>query len=541
MVRGSACAALAVALALSFPFRAGSLAFDVGMFVVWIVPICLVALCRDLSSQRAFVLVTLAATLGYAGVLYWIYVVVHVHGHASSGVALLAVGALALYCGVHVGAVGAAAAYALRRGLWAVLVVPSAWVAAEHLRTFDLFSGFPWGFLGYALYEPEPARRLASVAGVYGLTFLVVAVGTAIGLGGRSRVGGLALLGILALATVAFPEEEPAVGAMRVGIVQANIPQGTKWDPANARAAFDAHLAVSREVAADGVDLVVWPEASVPVFLEIEPEYREAVSELARETSTALLLGGMAAERESGSREVRFFNSVFAVEPDGRFVDRYDKSLLVPFGEYVPLRSLLGFLSGIATGIASGDVTAGPGPRTLVSSGFSGSPVLAPLICYEVIYPELVREAVLAGAEVLINVTNDAWYGRTSAPRQFLSIAAMRSAEHGRPMVRAANTGISALVDRDGRIRATTPIFERRGLVGSLAPASGGFTLYTRFGQWVVWASWTILALAGGRQLVRNQRRRTGDGGSAPSTPGEGVGVAEVSLTSKRSVDGSRS
>jgi apolipoprotein N-acyltransferase len=281
------------------------------------------------------------------------------------------------------------------------------------------------------------------------------------------------------------------------------------------------------------LDLVVWPEASVPVFLQYEPGYRDAVSELARDGGVVLLAGGVAVDRQGQGRDLRFHNSVFALDPQGRFVDRYDKSRLVPFGEYVPFRTLLGFLSGLATGIASGDITPGERPRALRVEGLDPDHALAPLICYEVIYPGLVREAVRAGTDVLVNVTNDAWYGRTSAPHQFLNIAAMRAAEHGLPMVRAANTGVSAIVDARGAIRAATPIFERHVLRSPLPRGRRGGTPYTRFGDWVVWISWGILAYAGGRRVVgRGQRRDPRNGGSAPRPPGEGGGASEASLTS---------
>jgi apolipoprotein N-acyltransferase len=266
------------------------------------------------------------------------------------------------------------------------------------------------------------------------------------------------------------------------------------------------------------------------------------VSELAREQEVALIVGGLAFERTGSRDDVSFHNSVFAVDPSGRFVERYDKSRLVPFGEYVPLRPLLGFLSGLATGIASGDITPGPGPRALALDSLGSRHALAPLICYEVIYPDLVREAVGAGARVLVNVTNDAWYGRTSAPHQFLEIAAMRAAEHGLPMVRAANTGISAVVDATGAVRAATPIFERRVLREEVPPGGKRRTPYTRLGDWVVWASWGMLAYAGGRGLVgRGGRRDPRDGRAAPRSAEAGGGAPEASLTSTPSAGASRS
>ena len=543
--RAGLAAAFVLLLPLAFPFRAGEFRFDVGAGAGWLVPMAFVGMLRGLGPRRAFLWGTGAATLGYAAVLYWIYVVVHVHGHAPPVIAVLAVFVLALYVGLHLGVAGAIAAWgAPSAGRLAPFVLASAWTVGEQLRTFDLFSGFPWAFLGYSLHSLVPARTAAAVFGVYGLTFLLVLTATLVWTRGRARVVGLPLVAAGFLAAALWggagrePEDPPSV---RVGIVQGNIPQAEKWDPDRAEAAFAAHVALSREVAREGARVIVWPEASVPVLLEVESGYRERLATLARETGATLLVGGLAVDPVERSRELRFHNSVFVIGPGGEFAHRYDKSRLVPFGEYVPLRPLFGFLSGLATGLASGDISPGPGPRTVSVAGLGAQHALAPLICYEVIYPGLVRRAVHAGARVLVNVTNDAWYGRTSAPDQFLAIATMRAAENGIPMIRAANTGISALVDAWGAVRSATPIFERRTLVGPLPGARRGTTPYAAGGNWIVWLGWGILGIAGGRALVGRQGRSSRDGGATPDPSGAGGRAAEASLTSKPSEGGSRS
>jgi apolipoprotein N-acyltransferase len=542
--RGALAAALVLLLPLAFPFRVGEFKIDAGLFFGWLVPVVFVGMVRGLTPRRAFLWGTASATLGYAAVLYWIYVVVHVHGHAAPVIAVLAVFGLALYVGIHLGLAAAFAAWALpTAGRLGAFLLASAWVVMEQLRTFDVASGFPWAFLGYSLHAFPAARELASAVGVYGLSFLLVLAATLVWTRGPARTVGLPALASLVVvgALASALGEDPAETGIGVGIVQGNIPQAEKWDPDRAQSAFDAHLDLSREAAGEGVQLVVWPEASVPVFLEVEPSYGEKIGALARQTEAVLLIGGLGVDRVPGEREVAFHNSVFVVGPSGEPLDRYDKSRLVPFGEYVPFRRLLGFLSGLATGIASGDITPGIGPRAVAVPGLGAEHALAPLICYEVIYPELVRRAVRAGARVLVNMTNDAWYGRTSAPDQFLAIATMRAAENGVPMVRAANTGISALVDARGAVQAETPIFERRTLVGSLPGAFAGATLYSSIGNWIVWLSWGILLLAGGKALVGRQRRSPGNGGSAPHASGTGGGASEASLTSTPNGSESRS
>ncbi len=506
-------AALAFALLLvaAFPFRAGDLRFDLGALAGWVALLPLAWLIDGLRPLRAAVWAGASATLGFCGVLFWIFVVVHDAGQAPVWVGLAAVAGLSAVCGAHVG-LAAFAARALEpapghwagRASWCVL--PAAWVAAEHLRSIGLLGGFPWALLGYAVHDDGPARVLASLVGVYGLSFLLAS--TAVLLYRRRPVHALAVVAIAHMLGLALGLRASGdTPELRVAVVQANIPQGEKWDPGRASAAFDRHLYLSGLAAASrDLDLIVWPETAVPILLENDAAAREQLAALARGTGAALVIGGVGIENDG--RSLRFYNSAFAVNAEGVIVDRYDKSVLVPFGEYVPMRPLLGFLSALATGMAGEtDVSAGPGPRTLKGlAALDSDHAAAVLICYEVIYPSVVRGAVRKGARLLLNVTNDAWYGRTSAPHQFLAISAMRSAEHGIPMLRAANTGVSAVVDAQGRVSRQTEIFEGTVFVASVPGALKGMSPYTRFGDWVVWASWGWLAiLAVLRAIARTQ------------------------------------
>ena len=533
-------AAFSLALPLAFPFRAGDLRFDLGMALGWIALIPFALMLRGLRPRAAFVWGACSGTAGFVGILFWLYVVVRVFGHAPVVVGLGAILLLSAYCGVHLGLAAALCAKLEPAAGWAAaLVLPASWVVAEHLRSFDLFGGFPWAYLGYSAHTNGPILQLAALGGVYGLSFLLATFASLVS---RRRISAaFALLALSHAAGVGLRLASPDADAgsrppLRAALVQANIPQDQKWAPESAREAFELHLETARLAAKTGpLDLILWPETSAPFLLEIEQTARDELAALARETQAAVVLGGMGIERGQG-RDVRFYNSVFAVAPDGRFVDRYDKSKLVPFGEYVPLRAALGFLSGIATGLAPVDVTPGPGARPLDGLGvLSGDHAVAPLICYEVIYPKQVRQAVQRGARVLLNVTNDAWYGRTSAPHQFLAIAATRSAEHGVPMLRAANTGVSAVVDSGGWVREQTEIFEQSALAAVVPAARASTTFYTRAGDWVVWVSWAFLLVIGGRAVARDRSRRSRDSGTAVRPGGPIRRAAEASLTSTRS------
>ncbi len=540
-MRPSLGVAFAVLLAASFPFRAGELRFDVGILTGWVALVPLALLLPGLSPRRAFLWTTAFATAGYSVVLFWIFVVVVVHGHAHGLVGVLATLGLAAYMGLHAGLAGALTSWLLpAAGRAALFVLPAAWVTAEHLRSFDLFGGFPWAYLGYAVHGDGPVLELASLGGIWGLSFLLALVASLLSLRlFRAAIILLAIAHATGFSWRLFDDvAQPATDdPLRVHIIQGNIPQGQKWDPELAMQNFGIHIELSQPDLSSGADLILWPESAIPILLEQRPEAMAAVQKLARETSAAIILGGVGFERPLGGSSPRYFNSVFVVSSSGELVDRYDKTHLVPFGEYVPMRGLLGFLSGLATGLAEGDITPGQAPRVLrTSEAWAARAAPAALICYEVIYPGLVREAVRDGARVLLNFTNDAWYGRTSAPHQFLAIAAMRSAEHGVPMLRAANTGVSGVVDAGGIVLRETPIFERRALLALVPRPRPGVTLYTRLGDWVVWACWGLLIGIGGVRVVkRRELTSERNRGRATSSGRARRGATEASLTSQRS------
>ena len=530
----------ALCFALAFPLRIADFSVDLGWAFGWLVLIPFLIGVQGRTPAFTFRWVLLWSSVGLGLALFWIYVAISVFGGAAPPQAAGTVVLLAVILALHIAALAALA----RRvephaGVLGFAVMPAAWVAAEHLRGVLLFGGFPWAFLGHSAHANGPLRELAAFGGVYGLSLLMAIFGALIVR--RQIPQALALLALAHLVgfSAGLPKIDPDAPALgRVAIIQANIPQDQKIDRHVAN--FAKHLEWSRLAAASSqFDLVVWPEAAVLLSLE-EGGARAELQGLAAELEASLLVGGLAIERGRVPGDYRVLNSLYAVDPGGQFVDRYDKSQLVPFGEYVPLRFLLDpILDAVATSV--GTITPGPGPRVLANlPGYAADAGLAPLICYEVIYPSLVRRAVRSGARILVNVTNDAWYGRTSGPHQFLAIAAMRSAEHGLPMIRAANTGVSAIVDPSGRVLRHTALFEEHALVGEVPPPRSGVTLYTRFGDWVVWLCWALLgvltiATLGGVRRVRGSRSQgnTGDPGRAEGARRSDPGTSEASLTSK--------
>ena len=533
--------AFALCFALAFPFRGGDFSIDLGWAFGWIALIPFALALRDRTPAAAFRWALLWSTLALCLALFWIYVAVAVFGGAAPPQAALAVVLLAIVLALHVAAFAALArkleAWA---GALAFAVLPVAWVAAEQLRGVLVFGGFPWAFLGHTAHANGPMRELAAFGGVFGLSLLMAIFASLVAR--RRFPQAAALLALSHLVGFAVGLTKLGNGAespSSVAIIQANIPQDQKLDARGEN--FAKHLEWSRLAAASAeFDLMIWPEAAVLLSLE-EGGARSEIQALARELDASLLVGGIALEpgQRGDGFDYRVFNSLYAVDRAGQFVDRYDKSKLVPFGEYVPLRWLLDpILDAVATSV--GTITPGTGPRPLAElPSYAADAGLAPLICYEVVYPSLVRRAVQSGARILVNVTNDAWYGRTSGPHQFLAIAAMRSAEHGLPMLRAANTGVSAIIDPSGRVMRRTRLFEEHALVGEVPAPRSGVTLYTRFGDWVAWLCWGLLGVLyigslGGIQRVRasGSQRNSRDPGRVESARGSDPGTPEASLTS---------
>jgi apolipoprotein N-acyltransferase len=284
-----------------------------------------------------------------------------------------------------------------------------------------------------------------------------------------------------------------------VSIVQGNIEQSIKWDPGFQERTIAIHNRLTRE-AGRGADLIVWPETAVPFFLREGGPLSQQVLDLAKEMQSYLLVGSPDRARDISSR---YYNSAFLISPEGKIVQKYDKIHLVPFGEYVPLKSLLFFVQKMATGI--GDFS--PGQAFTVFEAPAGR--FGVLICFEAIFPDQVRRYVLAGADFLVNITNDAWFGDSSAPYQHLSMAALRAVENGVILVRAANTGISALVTPTGRIVKQSDLFVETVLSGTMARRSAE-TFYTRYGDVFAWGCGliSVVVLAPTRRRGRREGRK---------------------------------
>jgi apolipoprotein N-acyltransferase len=369
------------------------------------------------------------------------------------------------------------------------VAIPALWVAFEQLRSLGVI-GFTWGAVGYAAVPVPSAIQFASVTGLLGVSFWVVLVNVLVLelLTGKSRARAKYAVVLLVVLIVPFAHgalamrEEPTGPTMRVAVLQPNIPGETKWDPAYKSLSFDVLEKLSRMAATEGPDLIVWPETAAPSYLLMEPDDLARVSGLARELAVPILTGCPdLVPLDAGTCAGRPLNSALFIDSEGDTAGSYSKIRLVPFGEVIPFETVLPFLEGVDFGEAD----FAPGTERKVFGTPKGG--FSVLICYESTFPRLARQFVPAGAGLLVNITNDVWYGRTSMPFQHASMAVMRCVETRRSLARSANSGVSMMVDPFGRVLAETEIFDQVYLVAEL-PVGSALTFYARHGDVFPWA-----------------------------------------------------
>jgi apolipoprotein N-acyltransferase len=418
--------------------------------------------------------------------------------------------------GLFAGAWGWLASGILRRSRWlAPLWLGVLWAGLEWVRT-HLFGGFGWAHLGYTQATTPAILQVVDLVGVYGLSFVIVAVNVAVTATVRRLASGarpytidpqlLAAVLVVILCAAYGQYRLAAIGAapvveqLPVALIQGNIPEGEKWVPAKRREIFYAYMDLTQRQAIGDARAVIWPEAALPYLLQATPGLDAMLARTTAEAGVDLLLGGLY-QGEDGV----FRNSAFVISGVGRETERYDKNYLVPFGEYVPLGPLLAFVRSITADI--GDFRPGREPRLLHPAGRAAGCA----ICFEVSYPELMRAFARRGAEWLVGITNDAWFGTSVAPRQHLYIAATRCVEHHLPMARCANTGITALIGPDGAIIQEIPQFERALLTGTVPIRNLGPTVYGRIGErWLAILGIMWLAAEAGARLRRRAHGAAG-------------------------------
>ena len=397
-----------------------------------------------------------------------------------------------------------AAAGALAMAMWRpgparVFALAIAFGLAEYARGHVL-TGLPWNLIGYALLPEGPMMQLAALCGVYALSLIAIllfAAPAAIWSPAQGRSNATAAIAILLLvalgAGIVWGDRRLAAAAdedtgVRLRIVQANIDQANKWRPENSTEIFTDYLNLTKTAGLDAIHLVIWPETALPFFLADTSEALTAIGDVLPQ-GTPLLVGAarIVAERDERGALVneRVYNSLLLIDDAGHVRGGYDKIHLVPFGEYLPFQDFLESLGVMQMTGVRGGFSEGKGPRLL---SIPGAPPASPLICYEIIFPDDVVDPSMRPGW-LINVTNDAWFGTSAGPYQHFHQAQVRAVEQGLPVVRAANTGISAVIDPWGRVLAEIGLGEQ-GLIDADLPKVGPRTPYVALGTW-----WEVLGL----------------------------------------------
>ncbi len=488
--------------------------FDLG-WLAWGLLVPLHWALTDVTAAKAFPYGWLTGAIAFVGTIPWVITAMNQYGQVPYAVSVLLMLLLAIYLGLFWGIYAwGYVTFQHQFPGWLWLGAPSLWVSLEYLRTYAL-SGFPWTLLGYSQYQWLPVIQVSDIAGVYGVSFIVV-------------MGNVFLTSMLRWmwqtwcrkkdGVVSFPWQpvstfliilivslayghwqinqqtmlDRSARSLSIGLVQPNITQDKKWDKTYIDETLRRYITLSRQ-AGQNLDLLIWPEAATPFFFEKELDYQKIILTILRDSQSPLLFGSPTLRFEPDGSPY-LLNSAYMLSPEKLLTGRYDKRHLVPFGEYIPLKSLLFFLEKLVVGI--GDFKPGHGPMTLhlpdqpsESHATFGVP-----ICFEIIFPDLVRQMTKEGANFLVTLTNDAWFGDSAAPYQHFSMAVFRAVENHRAFARAANTGISGFIGPDGRILAKTPIFSQQTVTGTIPLRTSTSTFYTQYGDVF---SWSCVILTG--------------------------------------------
>ena len=459
--------------------------------LAWIALVPLLWVLEGKKPQEAFMLGLVSGLVSFGIIIWWVKISMATYGGLPASLAWLITAVLALYLALYP-ALFAFFMVRIHAGgtFLTFLMAAPLWVSLELLRAYFM-SGFPWALLGYSQYRYLHVIQLADLVGVYGVSFFIVFVNAAIWHFFRfprkapyALVIGVSLMaafvwgyGYLRLHEVPI---ETRGEKRAVGIVQGNVDQSVKWSPKWRKGILDKMGKLTKDLRgrfttgeSSAPPVIVWPEAAAPLVYQRHASERRYLRQLAKDTDSFLLFGVL------GRRDVKqgpeLTNSAYLIDPDGEETGRYDKMHLLPFGEYVPLAKLLFFVKKLVPVI--GAFKSGEKPEIFnAAQGKFGV-----LICFEVIFPRVVRR--MANAQYLVNITNDAWFGETAASEQHLSMVAFRAVEFRMPIVRSANTGISALIDPTGAIRVRSPLFEEWIHADAISLKKDGPSIYARIGD----------------------------------------------------------
>lgn len=474
-------------LAASFP----SLGYS---FLAWFALVPLLFSLKDQSIQAGLLLSFLFGLVFFCCTVYWVTDSINMYGHIPLLPASLITLLLSVVLALFLAPFGATVVHVrtTRPGI-AFLAAPAVWVMMEFART-HLFSGFPWALAGYSQYRTLPVIQVADLSGVYGISFMIVLVNTTIAeaLSDRRRFLPLLTACVVLIAVLGYGyhrlDVEIESGGITVTVVQGNIEQDKKWNPAYQSEVITTYKRLTLNALKQKPDLVIWPETATPFYYggagKTDTTMTNDLQEFVRAMKTPLLTGSPTYETRGG-RIVTLRNSAILLDREGATGAVYHKMHLVPYGEYVPMKTILFFVERMVQAV--GDFIPGDKYTVMKIDLPRGNDAgIGTVICYEIIFPDMVRRFVNEGAKVIANVTNDAWFGRTGAPYQHFSMVVFRAVENRVPIARAANTGISGFIDAQGHILAASDIFTEAVLTRVLTPGAVK-TFYTRYGDVFAW------------------------------------------------------
>ncbi|MBI5102446.1 MAG: apolipoprotein N-acyltransferase [Nitrospirae bacterium] len=462
--------------------------------LAWVALLPLLISLWDRTPREAFRSGYVFGIIYFFGTLYWIYHSIAVFGGVPLAASLCLVFLLCSYLGLYPALFAWAFALLVRKTkLPAMIVAPVVWVVLEFLKSY-IFTGFPWASIGYSQYRFLHIIQVADIVGIYGISFLVIAVNGALFdiVVFKRRLkdmplypviysyAGFAALALMVTASLGYGVwrlgQQREHESLRVSVIQGSIDQNRKWDPAFQKEALDTYVDLSRKaVASSAPELLIWPETAVPFLFDYDGDNTAKLIQTQKDLGAYLLLGSVMV-REKTKDKTLLTNSAILLDREGKPVYKYDKIHLVPFGEYVPLKKMLFFVDKVAAGI----VDYVPGESYVRGSAGFGS--FGTMICYEIIFPGLVRKFYTKGGDFIVTITNDAWFGKTAGPYQHFSMSVFRAIENRKPVVRAANTGISGFIDSSGRILTSTRLFSREFLSAEVKKDTT-LTFYTNYGD----------------------------------------------------------
>lgn len=469
--------------------------------LAWIALTPLLVQLYDENERFAFKAGLIFGLIYFFGTIYWIYYALYLYGSLPFIVSISVVLMLSLYLSLFTAFFCSSYSFIIKKTLIpASLVAPSLWTSLEFIRSYA-FTGFPWSSIGYSQYKFLPLIQISDVTGIYGVSFLVVAFNGLIAdfiilkkirkfkpLYPSSYVFIGAILLLLVYISVlsygAFRlHQERGDSSFKAALIQGNIEQDKKWDSAYQKYVINIYKKMTQKAVEESPDIIIWPETALPFYFATDKMLSEELVSYQKTLNSYLLFGSVLIRENSLGRVKdnrkqihKLTNSAILLNKDGKVTYIYDKIHLVPFGEYVPMKEILFFIEKLVHG--AGEFHAGDSYIKAVTPFGS----FATLICYEIIFPGMVRKFFLGGGDFIVTITNDAWFGHSPGPYQHFSMAVFRAIENRKPVVRVANTGISGYIDSNGRILSKTNIFERSYLVIDIKKDRTK-TFYTTFGD----------------------------------------------------------